>query len=193
MRVDLIRIETERLVLRPPRLEDFDAWAGLMNDAEAARFIGGVQPRAVAWRGLMTMAGAWNLQGFAMFSVIEKSTGRWIGRLGPWMPEGWPGTEVGWGLVRDCWGKGYATEGATAAIDWVFATLGWVEVIHLIAADNLASQAVAKRLGSQNRGRVRMPPPFDAEQADVWGQSRSQWSARTRPDRDSHTSGSDSS
>jgi RimJ/RimL family protein N-acetyltransferase len=192
MIVDLIRIETERLVLRPPRLEDLDAWAGLMSDAEAARFIGGVQPRALAWRGLMTMAGAWNLQGFAMFSVIEKSTGRWIGRLGPWMPEGWPGTEVGWGLVRDCWGKGYATEGATAAIDWVFATLDWVEVIHLIAADNLASQAVAKRLGSQNRGRVRMPAPYESEQADVWGQSRSEWFARTRLGRDSHTAGSDS-
>ena len=91
-----------------------------MADEEAARYLGGVQPRPVAWRGFLSMAGAWAIQGFAMFSVIEKSSGRWIGRLGPWMPEGWPGTEVGWGIAREAWGKGYATEGAIAAIDWAF-------------------------------------------------------------------------
>lgn len=84
-------------------------------------------PRSLAWRAFMTMAGAWYLQGFAMFSVIEKATGRWIGRLGPWYPEGWPGTEIGWALVRDSWGRGYATEGAAAAMDWAFSTLGWKE------------------------------------------------------------------
>lgn len=39
-------------------------------------------------------AGAWTIRGFSMFSVIEKDSGQWIGRLGPWQPEGWPGTEV---------------------------------------------------------------------------------------------------
>ena len=101
-----IRIETERLVLRPPQAEDFDGWAANMADAESARFIGGLQPRAVAWRGFLTMVGSWAIQGFGMFSVIEKSSGRWIGRMGPWFPEGWPGREVGWGLARHAWGKG---------------------------------------------------------------------------------------
>ena len=67
------------------------------------------------------MAGAWAIQGFAMFSVIEKVSGRWIGRIGPWQPEGWPGTEIGWGIVRDRCGFGYATEAAAATIDWAFA------------------------------------------------------------------------
>ena len=67
-----------------------------------------------------------------MFSVIEKSTGRWVGRLAPWTPDGWPGTEVGWGIARDRCGLGYATEAATAAIDWAFDALGWSEVIHVI-------------------------------------------------------------
>ena len=49
--------------------------------------------------GLMTMIGSWHATGFAMFSVIEKSSGRWVGRLGPWMPEGWPGPEVGWAIA----------------------------------------------------------------------------------------------
>ena len=114
-----------------------------------------------------------------MFSVIEKSTGAWVGRLGPWMPEGWPGTEVGWGIAREHWGKGFATEGATAAIDWVFDVLGWTDVIHCIESANTNSQAVAKRLGSMNLRQEMLPPPMSVT-VDAWGQSREQWRARQR-------------
>lgn len=55
----------------------------MMLGEAAARFIGGVMPRSVCWRQLITMIGAWHAHGFAMLSVIEKETGRWIGRLGP--------------------------------------------------------------------------------------------------------------
>src|SRR5215468_9895460 len=120
-----LRLETPRLILRPTASEDFEPWAAFMADADASKFVGGPQPRPVAWRGFMSMAGAWSMQGFAMFSIIEKASGRWIGRLGPWMPEGWPGTEVGWAIVRDCWGRGYAPEGAAAATDWAFDHLAW--------------------------------------------------------------------
>ena len=58
----------------------------LVGDPESARFVGGVVPRAVAWRGMAAMAGSWELRGFGMFSVVEKSTGKWIGRLGPGSP-----------------------------------------------------------------------------------------------------------
>ena len=178
MRLDTLRLETPRLVLRVPRADDFDAWAEMMSDEETARFIGGVMPRAISWRGLMTVIGSWHAQGFAMFSVVEKSTGRWIGRLGPWMPEGWPGPEVGWAIVRDCWGRGYAMEGSIAATNWAFDTLGWSDVIHSIAPDNIASQRLAARLGSRNRGPGRLPPPYQDAPIDIWGQSREEWRAR---------------
>ncbi|MGA9341189.1 MAG: GNAT family N-acetyltransferase [Rhodanobacteraceae bacterium] len=180
VRLPNYRIETERLILRTPQPEDFDSWAAFATDEEAMRHLGGVQSRPVAWRGFVAMAGAWAMQGFAMFAVIEKVSGDWIGRLGPWMPEGWPGTEVGWSLVRKVWGRGYATEGATAAIDWAFANLGWSEVIHTIAPDNAMSQAVARRLGSTRRGPGRMPPPFEEVTVEIWGQTRAQWFARNR-------------
>jgi RimJ/RimL family protein N-acetyltransferase len=178
MSLDSLQIETPRLVLRLPRLEDLDPWAAMMTDAEAAKFIGGVMPRPVTWRALMMMIGAWHANGFAMFSVVEKTSGRWVGRLGPWVPEGWPGTEVGWAIVRDCWGKGYATEGAEAATDWAFDHLGWADVIHSIDPENVASQAVARRLGSQNRGPGRLPAPYHESKVDIWGQTRAQWRAR---------------
>jgi RimJ/RimL family protein N-acetyltransferase len=171
-------LETERLILRPTAPEDFEGWAALMADEQSARFIGGVQPRPVAWRGFLSMAGAWAIQGYAMFSVIEKSSGTWIGRLGPWVPEGWPGTEVGWALLRDAWGKGYAVEGATAAIDWAFAELGWSEVIHTIGPEYLASQNVARRLGSKPLCAGKLPAPFEHVPVDIWGQSREEWLAR---------------
>ncbi len=173
-------IETARLILRPPLAEDFEPWASCMADETVTRHLSGVQPRSVAWRGIATMAGAWSLFGFSMFSVVEKSTGRWIGRLGPWKPDGWPGTEVGWGLAREAWGKGYATEGATAAIDWAFDTLGWTSVIHCIDPGNAPSQAVARRLGSHNQGPGVLPPPLQDATIEIWGQTREAWRARPR-------------
>jgi RimJ/RimL family protein N-acetyltransferase len=171
-------LETERLILRLPRQEDLDGWAAFLGDEESARFIGGVQPRAQAWRSMASTAGSWLLQGFGMFSVIEKESGRWVGRLGPLRPDGWPGTEVGWGIAREAWGKGYATEGSAAAIDWVFDSLGWTEVIHAIDRENERSRAVARRLGSTLLRMEMLPPPFDLEPVEIWGQSREEWSAR---------------
>ena len=178
MALDELRIETPRLILRVPRAEDLDAWAAMMEDEQAAYFIGGVTARSVTWRALMTMIGSWHAMGFAMFSVIEKSSGRWVGRLGPWMPEGWPGPEVGWAIVRDCWGRGYAPEGAIAATNWAFGALGWDRVIHSIDPANAASIAVARKLGSRNLGRGKLPPPFHEATIDIWGQSRQEWHAR---------------
>lgn len=173
-------LETERLILRPPDAEDLAAWAALGADEEAMRYVGGVQSRSAAWRSLCAAAGAWIIRGFSLFSVIEKATGAWVGRLGPWLPEDWPGTEVGWALTRDAWGRGYATEGAIAAIDYAFDVLGWTEVIHCIRPANTASVAVARRLGSSLLRQHRLPPPFDDDIVDLWGQTRAQWRARAR-------------
>jgi RimJ/RimL family protein N-acetyltransferase len=171
-------IETERLLLRETRLEDLDRWIELQADPRAARHIGGVQEPPVVWRILMTQAGAWALTGIAMFSVIEKSTRKWIGRVGPWHPMGWPGNEVGWALHPDAWHKGYAVEAASAAMDYAFDTLGWTEVIHCIHPENLPSERVAERLGSINSGPGKMPAPYANEPVNIWKQTRDEWRAR---------------
>lgn len=169
-------IETERLVLRPPRLEDFEAWAACAADPDMTTFLGGPQPRPVAWRAFMAMAGSWSLNGFAMFSVIEKASGEWMGRVGPWKPDGWPGNEIGWGLARAAEGRGYAFEAAVAATDWAFAELGWTDVIHCIDGENRRSESLAQRLGSAKLRRTVLPPP-SANAVNVWGQDRAAWEA----------------
>lgn len=173
-------LHTERLILRPIALEDFPRWAEMMADPEAARYLGGAQPAATAWRGFMTMAGAWSLTGISMFSLEDRETGLWLGRIGPWRPHGWPGNEVGWGLHPEAQGKGYGVEAATAALDYAFDVLDWPDVIHCIDPDNTPSQRLAERVGSRNLGPTRMPPPFDHLAVDAWGQTREEWRARRR-------------
>jgi RimJ/RimL family protein N-acetyltransferase len=171
-------LETDRLILRVPEETDFPAWAAFMADEEASRYIGGAMGPPTAWRGMATIVGSWALRGHGMFSLIEKATGEWIGRAGPWSPEGWPGTEVGWGIVRSRWGQGYAREASVAAMDFAVDKLGWTDIIHCIDPANTNSQALAKRLGSVNRGPGRMPPPFEDKPIDIWGQTAAEWKAR---------------
>lgn len=175
-------LETPRLLLRPPVQADFDDFAAMAQEAETMRFIGGTAPRDQAWRSMAILAGSWALLGYSMFSVIEKSTGRWIGRLGPWYPAGetggWPGAEIGWGLIASAQGRGYAAEGATAAIDYAFDALGWDRIIHCIHRDNAASIRLAERLGSSRQRRdVPLPPPLDVL-VDIYGQTREEWQLR---------------
>lgn len=170
-------VETDRLLLRVPVAADFERYAEHFAH-EGSHHIGGPLTRGDAWRRFLQMPGAWLVQGFGMFSVVERETGTWVGQAGPWQPEGWPGTEVGYSFHPDAWGRGYATEACTAAIDWAFDVLGWSEVIHCIAPANHASQAVARRLGSTNRGPVVLPAPLDTRAIDAWGQTRTEWLSR---------------
>ena len=176
-RLDAV-IETPRLILKVPTLAEFEPWCAYMADEESARYIGKTQPPSVVWRSMCSIIGAWHAEGFAMFSVFEKSSGRWIGRLGPWSPHGWPGNEVGWGVIREVWGKGYALEGALASMDFAVDVLGWTDIIHSIHPDNAASQKLAARLGSINRGPGQMPPPYHNDPVDLWGQTAAEWKAR---------------
>jgi len=168
-------IETTRLILRPPVREDFPGFCAFHGDAEAMTWLGGVASPPVVWRTQRGMAGAWALDGFSMFSVIEKISGEWIGRIGPLHPDGWPGREVGWGLCSAFWGKGYAKEAAIACMDFACDTLGWDTIIHTINPGNTGSAAVAKSLGSYVMGQARLPDPYADQVCDIWGQTRDEW------------------
>lgn len=176
-------IETERLLLRPPVLADFDAYADYVADPECMTFIGGAQSRPVAWRSFMAYAGAWATSGVSMFWVFERGPkgrgGEFMGRIGPWRPEGWPGCEVGWGVARRFWGRGYAGEAARACMDFAFDRLGWTDVMHSIEPANGPSVKLAERLGSRRREDARLPDPIN-KTVGIWGQTRGEWRARAR-------------
>ena len=153
-------IETGRLILRPWRDADIAPNSAMLSDPATARYITAdgkpVTTELVGWRNAAVMAGHWALHGFGMFAVEEKSSGNYIGRVGPWCPPGWPGFEVGWGIDRSYRGKGYAVEAARASIDWTFAIFEIDEIIHCIDADNEPSKRVALRLGAKRDGEVDM-------------------------------------
>ena len=173
-------LETARLTLRVPAIQDFERFAEMFADP-ATHHIGGPLTRGDAWRLFLQMPGAWFTQGFGMYSIIETSSGLFVGQAGPWKPDGWPGTEVGYALHPQGRGKGYAVEACTAAIDFSFDVLGWEEVIQSIDAANLPSQKVAERLGATNRGLGTFQPPHDTLKIHIWGQSREEWMARRNP------------
>jgi RimJ/RimL family protein N-acetyltransferase len=173
-------LQTERLILRVPEAADLDGFAAMGADEETMRYIGGHGPRSTAWRVLCVIRGAWDITGYAMFSVIERATGEFVGRIGPWEPEGWPGHEVGWGVLPKFAGKGYAYEAAVASMDFAVDVLGWERIIHIIDPANTRSIRLARRLGSTNLGPTRMPAPFADKTVDAWGQSAAEWRAHRK-------------
>lgn len=173
-------IETGRLILRRWRGSDVAANTAMLADPVSGRFITAdnkpVVTELAGWRNAAVMAGHWVLHGIGMFVVEEKSSGKYVGRVGPWFPPGWPGFEVGWGIAPEFRGKGYAVEAARAAIDWSFATFELDRIMHCIDQENTASQAVARRLGAEKDGEIDL----FGHLADVWVTRRDAWATRAK-------------
>jgi RimJ/RimL family protein N-acetyltransferase len=139
---------TDRLLMRPFVEDDLDAYAAMMADPEVVAFLGhGPLARDAAWRNMALFLGHEQLRGWTNNAVVEKATGRLVGRCGLWRPEGWPGLEVGWTFAREVWGRGYATEAAVAWRDWAFAHLDADQLLSVIHRDNARSVRVAERIG----------------------------------------------
>lgn len=148
-----VTLETERLILRMLREDDFEQYAKMCADPEVMRFLGGKAfSLTESWRHLAFLIGHWQLRGYGHWAIEDKSSGRLLGRLGFLNPAGWPGFELGWMLGREFWGRGYATEGARRALDYAFTELDKDHVISCIHPDNAPSIRVAERLGEKLEG-----------------------------------------
>jgi RimJ/RimL family protein N-acetyltransferase len=161
-------VQTERLLLRGWRESDLDPLARMMADPEVTRFIGGVQPRSSVWRSIAMFVGLWVLRGYGFWVVERKSDSAFLGRVGLWQPEGWPGIELAWSLDRPYWRNGYATEAAKAALDYGFLNLPVSKLVSLIDPANAPSQRVARRLGETKGAPITVELYGHTFSPDVW-------------------------
>lgn len=146
---------TERLHLRPFCAVDFEAHARISADPEVMRHIPpGSMSRVDAWRQMAQYIGHYQLLGYGILAVIERLSQKLIGRIGLMNPEGGNGPEIGWALARESWGKGYALEGAHAALDYGFSVLDWNYVSALIHPENERSIKIAEKLGGKLKNNL---------------------------------------
>src|ERR1051325_7357740 len=171
MEINEVRLESERLLLRWFRKDDFSSYVEIASDPEVMKFIGGTQTQLEAWRAMAAHIGHWYFFGYGVFAVEEKASGRMVGRIGFMNPPGWPGFELGWTLARASWGKGYATEGAARAMEYAFTEMNRDHLISCIAPDNLSSAKVAQRLGQTVEGETELL----GKRVLIYGISRDQW------------------
>ena len=145
------RLVTERLVLRPLRLEDTEALYAMYVDPEVMRYMSGLYTGTLEQlrERLALRIAEHEADGFGLLATELRETGELIGRCGhlQWNIEGCVETEVGYLFARAHWGKGYATEAARVLIADAFRRLSASRVISLIHPDNIASQRVAEHNG----------------------------------------------
>ena len=166
-------LETDRLILRPIDMDaDFKGFCEAYSDPETMRYIGGeVMSPQKTWRAMAMLLGHHYHHGYSFLSVIEKATGQWVGRVGPWNPVNWPAPEVGWTIHPAHTRKGYAKEAGRACIDYVRDELGWPSVAHVISVGNVGSERTAEALGSKRLKLLDGLSGLSDEPCHLYGQT----------------------
>ncbi|WP_199034568.1 GNAT family N-acetyltransferase [Glycomyces salinus] len=148
-----VRLETERLVLRPCTEADVEPIAQINADPEVMRYIGDGRPRnpEKTREGVEKSMRHWDEHGWGGFAVEIAETGEVIGlavlAVPDFLPEILPAVEVGWRIERGRWGRGYAPEAARAAIGFALGEAGMDRLVSCIHSENAASRRVAEKLG----------------------------------------------
>lgn len=153
---------TARLDLRPFVPGDLDELAEVFSHPQVWQFpYGRSFTRQETETFLEGQMEEWRVCGFGCWAARTSTDGRLIGYVGlsvpRFLPEILPAVEVGWRFAPAAWGHGYATEGATAALDEGFRTLGLEWVCSVPQSDNPPSARVAERLGMKLIWEVTIP------------------------------------
>jgi len=150
-----MELTTEDLRLQRLTAGHFEPFAVINADAEVRRFIGaGPLSREDAWWQLAKYIGHWELRGYGMWALQERSSGAMVGYAGLLDPDGGRGLEVGWALARAAWGRGYGYQAARAAVAHAHEGLGREQVRAVIHPDNVRSIRLAERLGGRAEGEL---------------------------------------
>jgi len=147
-------IRTARLRLRRWRADDREAFAALNSDPRVMEHFPAVLSRAESDALADRIEGHFTQHGFGLWAVEIPGSVEFAGFLGLAAPafqaHFTPCIEIGWRLRRDCWGKGYATEGARAALRFGFERLGLEEIVSFTVPANLRSRRIMERIGMQH-------------------------------------------
>lgn len=157
---------TERLLLRQWRAQDLSLFASLNADPEVMSYFPAQLSRSESDAVALRCQSLIKERGWGFWAAEERASGAFVGMIGLHTPEAnlpcAPCVEVGWRLARAHWGKGYATEGASAALEFAFSALGLDEVVSFTALPNTRSQAVMRRLGMRRDEATFQHPALPA-------------------------------
>ncbi|EFG2885910.1 GNAT family N-acetyltransferase [Escherichia coli] len=148
-------IETERLLLRHHRLDDFPAYHAMNSDPRVLEFIAAGKPLTLeeSWNKFMRNAGFFPILGYGLFAVEEKASGAYVGHTGladfhRGLGEDFdPFAEGAWAMSADVHGRGYAAEAVKGAHAWFDATFKPARTVCIIDPLNLPSLKLAEKLG----------------------------------------------
>jgi [ribosomal protein S5]-alanine N-acetyltransferase len=155
---------TSRLTLRAIRAEDHADLLALARDADVMRYMheGPTPTPADVWNRMAGALGQWALRGYGMM-VAEDREG-FVGRLGFFHPYGATDPLLVYAIASRAWGKGYASEGAQAALDWIMATHRPRRIGSNIDPRNTASARIAQKLSAVPEGTT----DWAGVTLDVW-------------------------
>ena len=154
-------IKTNRLGLRKWRNEDLVPFAEMNRDPKVMEFFPNPLTEEESNSFVDRINSQFKNHGFGLYAVDELSTGNFIGFIGLSIPsfhaDFTPCVEIGWRLAHKYWGKGYATEGAKACIEYAFATLKLPEALSFTATINNRSIRVMEKIGMHYSGIFNHP------------------------------------
>jgi len=139
-------LRTERLLLRRWRASDRDAYAAMNADPVVMEHFAKLLSRAESDDHVDRIEARFRDEGYGLWAVEVPGVAEFIGFVGLWAPgfdaHFTPAVEVGWRLMPEHWGNGYAVEGAVASMDDGFARLELDEIVSMTTPANLRSQRV---------------------------------------------------
>ena len=150
-----VKLETERLLLRPVTLDDTPGFFTLDSDPEVHRYLGN-QPVTTKDQSAMMIQGIldqYQRNGIGRLAIIEKKTGNFVGWSGLKYEEAirdFGYYDLGYRLIRSFWGQGYATEAAIASLKWGYEEQGYADIYAAADADNVASNRILTKLGTRS-------------------------------------------
>ena len=149
-------LRSDRLTLRAHVMSDFAPLYALFA-TDRAQYMGGPVAARQMWYWIAAEVGSWQLKGFGSWGVERNSDGAFMGQIGINQPHHFPEPELGWVLLEEFEGHGYAAEAATLARDWYWANTSADSIVSYITPANTRSVALARKLGATHDTSAPLP------------------------------------